>query len=122
MFLNFSCDKKLKVADVCEDFKVGNKVVDENGTIVYYFYGFVSDKCMEGWETTGDQVVIHSKNVAEIERYAADLGLRFSLNYHEKQDMNSEITNQIEKKMILIALMVILGINMLSSFCQKDLQ
>lgn len=98
LFLNLSHDKKLKVADVCADFDAEHKTVDENGEISYFFYGFVSDSCVTNRETVNDEVVIYSASVAEIEAYAADLGLRFSSHYNEKQDMNREITNLIEIK------------------------
>lgn len=117
IFLNLSSGKKLKITNVCRDFSKNNKVVDENGVISYYFYGFISDKCLENIESVNDKIVIYSVNVTEIEEYARNLGLAFSSYYDEKQEMNKEIIDSIEiKEVVLISLMIILGINMLSSF------
>lgn len=117
LFLEISPTQKLKVKNVCYDFGTNNKVIDENGNITYYFYCLISDECLENKATINPEIVVYSENVCEVESYATDLGLRFSSFYREKLEMNEKILSSIEiKKIVLLALMLILGINMLSCF------
>ena len=117
LYLNLTHDKKMKVVDACKDWDEYDRIEQENGEETYFFYALVSQDSVEDMEKINGQIVVYSQEIEQVERYAKDLELPFSSYSYEKQEMNKKITESIEiKKIILVILMIILGINMLSSF------